>query len=643
MNARPHRRPTELPAAARPGGGPAGPPRYGARRHSRRRGVFTAVAVTALFAVLAFVALGVDLSLISLTRSRMQFAVDAAALAAAQELSDTVAAEVDADDLDQAMADDARAMAVKVADLNETHVDGQTDVRFGQRRYDPARGHYRVAWGAAPYNVVEVAARRENPDTSAPDGQLPAFFSRLFGMTGHSFRVASVAYVEPRDLVLVLDYSASMNDDSEFGAFDRFGEDAVVANLLEIYDGLDLPDDMLPDDPTPVTLHGVPRDSRNQIPHVTVTPRPWEVTVESTHKIDSLWVRDSGGRWENFTNVGKRETVSTRGHRITEVRVRSWKNHLAPGPQFSQYGERIVFDHETTAAGLGLPPYPFPAGGWDEYLYYVRDTQGYHDAGRLMGYDKAGFVNYLLRARPAHHETPGLWRTPAQPFHAMKEGVTQLTEYLRDLHFGDHVGLVSYDTTARREVRVNDPQAGMVADISADPITDDYAALDTIQRHRQAGYYQATTGLGDGVAEARALLAEHGRYGARPTILVMTDGNANVSPEGWSLPGDWDWNDLTDFDGDGAADYVTDDVHKQYAFFHAREGIDAGATVHTMSVGAGADGDLMHAVAHAGGGLHIDVPGGRSAADNEELLREAFRKIAARVPPPRLMLDRGDD
>ena len=599
--------------------------------------MFTAVAVTALFAVLAFVALGVDLGLISLTRSRMQFAVDAAALAAAQELSDAVAAAVDAGDLDASMAAAARAMAVKVAGLNETFVDGQTDVRFGKRIFEQGRGDHRVLWGAGPYNVVEVSARRENPDTGAPDGQLPAFFSRIFGLTGHSFRVSAVAYVEPRDLVLVLDYSASMNDDSEFDAFGRLGESEVTANMLDVYDALELDDSMLPTVPQYVTLRGAPRNDAAKIPHVTMRPEPWKVTVTSTHDIKSLWVLDNG-YWRNFKNVGRSETVNLNGHRVSQIYVDSWQNTNA----FGQYGENLRFDTASTLKALDLDgvAYPFPGGNWDGFLWYMENTYAAYGAGQLMKYGKPGFVSYTLAYHPTHAETPGLWKTPAQPFHAMKEGVTQLTEYLADLQFGDHLGLVSYDTTARREVRVDDPAEGMFADISADPITDDYAALDLIQRHRQAGYYQATTGLGDGVAEARSMLADHGRYGARPTILVMTDGNANVSPPGWSLPADWNWDEVTDFDGDGAADYVTDDVHKQYAFFHAKDNIDAGATVHTMSVGAGADRDLMYAVAHSGGGLHIDVPGGSDHAANEDLLREAFRKIAARVPPPRLMLDR---
>ena len=464
------------------------------RRAARRRGAFTALTAASLVAVLAFVALGVDVSLISLTRSRMQASVDAAALAAAQELSDTVADADDAAALDAEMASRGKAMADKVARLNETYIDPDRDVRFGRRVFEERAGASRVLWGVAPYNVVEVSARRDNPDTSAPDGQMPAFFSRIFGMTGHSFEVSAVAYVEPRDLVLVLDYSGSMNDDSELPAFGRLGEAPVTENMLEIYDALDLDPGLLPTVPEYATLHGVPRDSRNQIPHVTLTPTPWGGTVTSTHKIDRVWVKDGYGNWRNHDHVGKSHTFSTSTHRIAEVRVKSWKNDR----RFGRYGERIVFDAQSTREALGLDgvDYPFPGGGWDDYFSFAENTYTSYDAGQLMKYGKPGLVSYILAYQTREDQTPPLWKAPAHPFHAMKEGVTQLTEYLEALRYGDHLGLVSYDTEARREVRVNDPANGMVVDISADPITDDYAAVDMIQRHRQAGYYLQTTGLG---------------------------------------------------------------------------------------------------------------------------------------------------
>lgn len=115
-------------------------------RGGPRRGVFTPLAVVSLFAVLAFVALGVDVGLISLTRARMQFATDAAALAAVHELSDTVAEGDDPSALDGEMASRARAMAEKVAGMNDTFVDAELDVRLGRRVYDDQAGRYRIQW-----------------------------------------------------------------------------------------------------------------------------------------------------------------------------------------------------------------------------------------------------------------------------------------------------------------------------------------------------------------------------------------------------------------------------------------------------------------------------------------------------------------
>src|SRR3990172_4149393 len=56
----------------------------------KRSGIFTVLAAICLVTVMAFVALSVDLGVISLTKTRMQNACDAAALAAATEISNAV-------------------------------------------------------------------------------------------------------------------------------------------------------------------------------------------------------------------------------------------------------------------------------------------------------------------------------------------------------------------------------------------------------------------------------------------------------------------------------------------------------------------------------------------------------------------------
>ena len=122
-------------------------------------------------------------------------------------------------------------------------------------------------------------------------------------------------------------------------------------------------------------------------------------------------------------------------------------------------------------------------------------------------------------------------------------------------------------------------------------------------------------------------------------MLLMTDGQANRAPSGFSLPSGWDWAELTDYDGDGVANYTTTNTAKKYAFYEAKMAIDAGVTIHTISVGAGADDAFMEAIAFAGNGIWIDVPGGSTIAAMETQMIDAFNKIAAKVPPAKLAPD----
>ncbi len=56
-----------------------------------------------------------------------------------------------------------------------------------------------------------------------------------------------------------------------------------------------------------------------------------------------------------------------------------------------------------------------------------------------------------------------------------------------------------------------------------------------------------------------------------------------------------------------------------------------------MSVGSGADKKLMEAIAFAGSGVWINIPGGTTVAQMESQLLAAFRQIAAKVPPAKLI------
>jgi len=262
---------------------------------------------------------------------------------------------------------------------------------------------------------------------------------------------------------------------------------------------------------------------------------------------------------------------------------------------------------------------------------------------------KYGFrtlMDYLQEQRYGRVDSEDLWRSPHYPFHAIKEGATMFLGFLTELDFGDEVGLVSYGKWAVKEWTHYDGEVDI--DITDDPITSDYATIDEIQRRHQAGDYNGWTGMGDGILNGRELLVGEAsdpdddgfsRYGARPTMLIMTDGQTNQGPSGWSMPGGFSWDEWTDYDGDGSADYSTSNWKKQYAFWEATEAVQRGITLHTMAVGEGADRDLMRAIAFAGGGIFIDVPGGATIAAMESQLMDAFRNIASQVPPAKLVYE----
>lgn len=590
----------------------------GSRRGRPRRGIVMVLTGFLLVGVFAFVALSVDTGRIVLTETEMQNAVDAAALAASQEISAAIqaagqgegSADIDANSIAVAAA---RQMAAQVADANGVYIDPDADVFFGSRRYDEASDSWPIEWGAEPFNVVRVVARRTGEDPDAPDGELPLAFGWAVGRESVPLETSATAFVEARDLVLVLDFSGSMSDDSEFRSFSKLGQSEVEASIDQIWDEL--------------------RASKVKWPDISPARNKWKSKFGGTGAIDSyegtyISSSDTDDIF-NQLNLGKKYGS---GHS-------KWPGQLKwPFPQSGRYSDGT--------------PKPMMSesdseNAWKGYINYVKNLSG--DYKKKYGYRT--LVNYLLQNNQMKwDESEDLWRTSHYPFHAVKEGASLFLGFLDDLDFGDEVGLVSYGAYSVWETKHYDGEVDL--DISADPITSEYAVVDEIQRRHQAGHYDVYTGIGDGLLKAREMLVGsssdpndtgHTRYGARPTIILMTDGQANRSNSGWSFPSGFSWNDWTDYDGDGSADYSTSSSHKKYAFYEAMQAVERGITVHTMAVGAGADRDLMKAIAHAGGGVFISVPGGAKIEDMEEQMLEAFGQIAAKVPPAQLVYNLSGD
>ncbi len=571
------------------------------KRAASRRGIIIVLTGFTLIAVFAFVALSVDSGRIVLTETRMQNAVDAASLAAAQEITAAVyaagqgqgSATIDANSI---AVDAAKTMAEQVAAANGVFIDPAVDVHFGKRVYDAATGTWPIEWNATPFNVVQVQARRTESDATAPDGQLPLAFGWAVGRSQVPIQTSATAFVEARDLVVVLDFSASMNDDSSLNS--SLGQSQAEQSLDAMWDALQAADPKWPGGSTS------------------------KFTATGFGEVDSYYgTYHSSSDTNTIYNALRLNETDSSG------------NLKYPFPQAGRYSSGLPKSKPSDSTS---------AWRWKDYIKHVKNKSGTYR--KRYGYRT--LMDYFQEKRYGANLSEDLWRTPHYPFHAIKEGATLFLDFLTDLDFGDEVGLVSYGKWAVQEMTHNDGEVNI--DITANPITPDYATINEIQRRHQAGDYNGWTGMGDGILKGRELLVGvasdpnddgYSRYGARPTMIIMTDGQTNQGPSGWSLPGGFNWDDWTDYDGDGIADYTTSDWKKQYSFWEATQAIERGITLHTMAVGAGADRDLMEAIAFAGGGIFISVPGGSTVAAMESQLLDAFRFIASKVPPAKLVFE----
>src|SRR5688572_25780533 len=101
------------------------PPPLATGSTSDRRGAFLVFACFCLVLAIMFVALGIDLGVVQLTKTRLQNAVDAAALAAAQEITASLEGESEGDvgDANSIAVGAAKAMAQQVTNLNGIYID----------------------------------------------------------------------------------------------------------------------------------------------------------------------------------------------------------------------------------------------------------------------------------------------------------------------------------------------------------------------------------------------------------------------------------------------------------------------------------------------------------------------------------------
>jgi Mg-chelatase subunit ChlD len=150
----------------------------------RRRGAIIVLTAIILVVMVILIALAVDIGYLSTVRTELQCAADAGALAGAAEMTAS------------------RGKAIAAArDFVQRNVDVETsDINVQMGRWD--RDSRNFVPGQNPADALLVTVRQ--PET-------PLFFGRIVGRSSQSLDAQAIAACSPRDIMLVLDYSGSMN------------------------------------------------------------------------------------------------------------------------------------------------------------------------------------------------------------------------------------------------------------------------------------------------------------------------------------------------------------------------------------------------------------------------------------------------
>ena len=188
------------------------------RFSQKRKGVVIILSAALMIVMVAMLAFSVDVGYIVTVQSELDRAVDAGALAGAGTLVDG-----------QTEANQSVYEFIALNPVgNNTLTPEEVEIVTGE-------------WNA---DLRSFLPNTESPSAIRVRAQRigqPLFFARVLGHDVFDVSSEAIAIYQPRDIVLVLDCSASMNDDSELRHISSIGQAAVEANLLQIYQELGSP------------------------------------------------------------------------------------------------------------------------------------------------------------------------------------------------------------------------------------------------------------------------------------------------------------------------------------------------------------------------------------------------------------------
>jgi len=179
-----------------------------AHRRNRRGTILPllALTVTGLF---GFLALAIDLGMLTIVRTNCQNAADAGALAGCRQLNNKPTAVTN----DSSVAVTMAQNTVKNNSFLNTQLTSSniTDTTVGVYRYDTTANKFVASFPASRNAGESWTAMRVTLAATQP-----TFFAKIFGVNSMPAAAQAVAVHRPRDVALVLDFSGSMQFGSQF-------------------------------------------------------------------------------------------------------------------------------------------------------------------------------------------------------------------------------------------------------------------------------------------------------------------------------------------------------------------------------------------------------------------------------------------
>ena len=211
---------------------------------------------------------------------------------------------------------------------------------------------------------------------------LPYFFARALGKQNFTLSSHAVAMYQPRDIMVVLDFSASMNDDSEFGSINRFGKDAIMAGLEQCTRNLAR------------RCMGIWSSTLNTSSSKALIPptiraqdlveyRGGQVYVESSKDLSNVVIQYSNGYTYKYDNLSCGETGTFgNGNTISKVWVKSGQNASGVDQAMANFDFSDFRDsREDKRLELHDVRYPYESGSWDSFIDYCRSNSTNRNAG----------------------------------------------------------------------------------------------------------------------------------------------------------------------------------------------------------------------------------------------------------------------